>query len=135
VSVVTLRGIPREVRQFLERSIEGVEQLEILLLLSHYPERSWDAAAVADQLRLTPRIAAAHLEALGRRALLDVRIGDAVRYRFSPLSEQQAALVRQLAALYRDARGPILAFVAERRRRALEDFADAFRIGEDESDG
>jgi hypothetical protein len=127
--------IPPTVKQFLERRIESVEQLEVLLLLQQYADRSWNAAAVGDALRLTVGAAARSLEALGRRDLLDVRIGDDVWFRFSPATPDLAATVRQLADTYREARTPIITFVANRRRRALRDFSDAFRIREDEDNG
>jgi hypothetical protein len=127
--------IPPTVQRFLERRIESVEQLEVLLLLQQYADRSWNAAAVADALRLTVGTAGRSLEALGRRDLLDVRIGDDVWFRFSPATPELAATVRQLADAYREGRTPILAFVAARRRRGLHDFSDAFRIREEDDHG
>ena len=127
--------IPPAVRRLLDRSIDGVEQLEILLLLHDHSDRSWDADAVAGALRLTSGRAGAHLEALAQRQFLDVRIGDAMRYRYAPVSDAQAAAVRQLAAFYRDNRGPILQHVSARRLRSLQDFSDAFRIREDDENG
>jgi hypothetical protein len=127
--------IPAPVRRLLERSVDGVEQLEILLLLYHQAARSWDAESVGDALRLPASTAAAHLEALTQHEFLDVRIGDTMRYRYAPVTEAQAAAMRQLAAAYRDDRGSILHFVAAGRLRSLQDFSDAFRIGEDVQDG
>lgn len=127
--------LPANVRRFLDKRVDGVEQLEILLLLSHHADRSWDAAAVADALRLTARAAASHLEALARRELLDIRVGEDMRYRYSPVTEGQAAAVKRLAAIYRDNREQVLALVTARRLRSLQDFADAFRIHEDDDDG
>jgi DNA-binding MarR family transcriptional regulator len=132
---MTSRHVPAAVRRLLERAVDGVEQLEILLLLYHHAERSWNAEGVADALRLTPRVVAAHLEALAQRDLLDVRIAGEVRYRFAPATRAQTAAIVQLAAWYRDHRSSILALVSTRRRQSLQDFADAFRIREDDVDG
>lgn len=132
---MTASDIPAELRRFLDKSVDGVEQLEILLLLYHHGDRSWDADSVAESLRLAPRIAAAHLERLAGRDLLDVRIGEEMRYRFSPVTDRQTTMVKRLAASYRENRSAVVALVTARRLRALQDFADAFRIREDDTDG
>lgn len=123
--------LPRQVRRFLDSRVEGVEQLEILILLHQYPDRSWNAAGVADAVRLSPRTAERHLEALVQQHLLDVRLGGDVLYRYSPATDGLADLVRQVAEAYREQRGLVLAAVTARRLRALQDFSDAFRLGED----
>ena len=111
-----------------------VEQLEIILLLQRHAERSWDAAEVGEALGLDQRDVAHHLEVLGGRDLLDVRLGDDVRYRFSPGSPGAAAAARRVADAYRVNRGAVLAFVTARRHQSLKDFSDAFKLTEDDDD-
>ena len=123
------------VRGFLEDRVESVEQLEILLLLQRHPDRSWTAADAASELGLLESRVARHLEALGRRDLLDVRLGHNVRYRFSPATETLAAAARQVAEAYRERCSAVIAFVTTRRLRALRDFSDAFKLTEDPEDG
>jgi hypothetical protein len=133
---VTCGGVlPPAVRRFIEARIDSIEQLEIVLLLYRYPERSWTARDIADTLRLSPRAAARDLEMLARRNLLDVRLGDTVRYRYAPAVPELAAAARAVAECYRDKRTEIVALVAARGRRSLRDFADAFRITKDRDDG
>jgi hypothetical protein len=119
------------VRRFLERRIDDVEQLEIVLLLQQHAERWWAAADVAPALRLVERRAAKQLEILGGRHLLDVRLSDDVRYRFSPATPELEAAVKQVADSYREHRAETVAFVS-RGRRSLRDFSDAFRIKRDD---
>jgi hypothetical protein len=126
--------LPPDVRHFLGRCVETVEQLEIILLLQRHAERSWDAAEAGEALGLDHRDVAHHLEALGGRDLLDVRLGDHVRYRFSPGSSGAAAAARRVADAYRVNRGAVLAFVTARRHRSLKDFSDAFKLTEDDDD-
>jgi hypothetical protein len=127
--------LPDAVRQFLERRVETVEQLEIILLLQRQAARSWNAADVADALGFEEVAAAGHLEALGRRDLLDVRLGQNVRYRYSPATPELDAVVKQVADAYRYRRGAVLAFVTARRRRGpLQDFSDALKITGDPDD-
>jgi len=125
--------LPLAVRRFLERRIDNVEQLEILLLLQRRADRGWTAAQVADALQLTPRAAADQLEALGRRNLFDVRISADVVYRFSPATPELSGIVGQVMEAYRESRADVLHLVTGRRFRALRDFSDAFRLGEDEN--
>jgi predicted ArsR family transcriptional regulator len=124
--------LPPSVRRFVQRRIDTVEQLEILLLLQHHADRSWNAARVADALQLTEPAAAEHLEALGRRDLLDVRLSSDVVYRYSPATAELAGIVAQVVDAYREHRGDVLRLVTGRRLRALRDFSDAFRLGDDD---
>jgi hypothetical protein len=126
--------LPTRARRFLQRRIDNVEQLEIVLLLQHHQQRTWTGAAVAEALQLSPRAAAEHLETLARRALLDVRIGGDVRYRFNPATPELTATVKQVADCYRDNRTEVVSVVAT-NRRSLRDFSDSFRIKKDEQDG
>jgi len=126
--------IPPEVRRFLDRCIDGVESLDILLLLYQHQARSWDAAAVADALQMPRHRASTHLEALGGCNLLDIHIGAEMRYRFEPANEALRTGVRDLVSLYRTHRAAVIGYVAGRRFRALRDFSDAFRI-KDSTDG
>lgn len=119
--------LPPGVRRFIERRIDNIEQLEILLLLHRLGERSWSAEEVAEALRVTPRAAARHLEALTGRNLLDVRLGDEVRYRFAPAVPKLTTETKALADCYRERRSEVVALVAA-TRRSLRDFSDAFRI-------
>ncbi|HZT75661.1 MAG TPA: hypothetical protein VFA27_03325 [Vicinamibacterales bacterium] len=126
--------LPAPVRRFLQRSIDSIEHLEIVLLLQHHRTRTWTGADVATALQLSPRAAAADLETLAQRSLLDVRIDEDVRYRFAPATPELTAVLKQVAECYRDRRGEVVAAVAN-RRQALRDFSDAFRIRKDRQDG
>jgi hypothetical protein len=132
---VEQRGaVPINVRRFVEREIEGVEQLEILLFLHRHPSRSWDAASVAEALNLPARLVANHLETLGRRGLFDVRLASTVLYRFNAATPELAREVDRLADAYRESRGQLLALFMG-RHRSLKDFSDAFRFTKERSDG
>jgi DNA-binding transcriptional ArsR family regulator len=125
---------PLTVRRFVQREIDGVEQLEILLFLHRQRARSWDAATVAESLSLPERRVAHHLEALGRRGLLDVRLASTVLYRFNPATPELTRDVALLADAYRERRSEVLEWLAP-RRRTLKDFSDAFRFTKDRDDG
>ncbi|MBI3264392.1 MAG: hypothetical protein HYZ58_14765 [Acidobacteria bacterium] len=77
-------GISEQVRVFLERCVNGLEDLEILLFLQQHDDRAWTAATVAAELGLAERRSAEVLERLGSRNLLDVHIAHDVLYRYNP---------------------------------------------------
>ncbi len=126
--------IAATVRRFLYRSIANVEQLEVALLVQRFPNRFWDAAAVGEDLGLPERRAAAALEALAGQSLLDVRVGETLKYRFNPVTPEQRTAMRLLAELWREHRESLVRAVAT-KRRALRDFSDAFRLGPGDDDG
>jgi len=135
VTVPDSEGLPPVVRRFIDQRIDNVEQLEILLLLYREASRYWDVAAVAQAVYLTERSAEGHLETLAGRNLLDVRLTESVLYRFSPAPPELTLDVKQLAESYRERRGELLALLAPRRRKSLQDFSDAFRISGGRKDG
>jgi hypothetical protein len=124
-----------DVRRFIERCIDDIEQLETLLLLHRKATRYWDAAMVAQALNLPERLAADALEALGRRGFFDVRITSAVMYRFNPTTRESAEDVARLADVYKEHRRTLFVLLTSRRRRSLKDFADAFKMSKDSDDG
>jgi hypothetical protein len=78
--------------------------------------------------------AAAALETLASRNLLDVRISDAVRYKLDPASPQaRACLERTLAVAWQN-RGDVIRAIVQ-RPAAAQDFADAFRVRTRRTDG
>ncbi len=112
--------ISADVRRFVERRIDRIEQIEILLFVRRDTARFWTAADVGQALDLSERRVTDDLETLARRGLLDVRIGSEVVYRFSPATPALLQDVQRLAEVYADRRSDILAFVS--RRRSLRDF-------------
>jgi hypothetical protein len=127
--------VAEPVRRFVERQLESVEQLEIVLLLRREQSRFWDPRAVAMTLQIVERRTAENLEALASRGLLDVRIGTQVTYRYSPATPELARGMDRVAAAYSEHRVAVLALLMSRGRRSLRDFADAFRLDPDRDDG
>lgn len=127
--------LPAGVRRFIERRIESVEQLEVLLFLYREASRSWDAPGVAAALYLPEHQVANLLETLARGGLLDVRLASAMLYRFQPATPTLMLEVKGVADAYRDRRSQLLALLTPRPRQALKDFSDAFRFDKDPEDG
>src|ERR671914_1124136 len=63
-------ALPEDVRQFLLRYIDSVEQLEVLLLLCGSPSTAWSPEAVAQALYSNPTSVAYRLAMLQRHELI-----------------------------------------------------------------
>jgi DNA-binding IclR family transcriptional regulator len=105
------RRLQPSITRFLEQRISRFEGLDVLLLLHEHADRSWNASEVAVALRLTPSAAAEQLERLCQHDLLDVRLGNEVRYRFGPATSRLAAAVQRVARAYRTHRNDLVAFM------------------------
>jgi len=98
VSHLAPLNVPKAVLRFVREHIHSVSQLEVLLLLVTRPQ-PWSPAAVAAELRLTPRSAEIRLRDLQRRGLSRyVAVNDS--YTYVPTSEAQHAVITDLVACY-----------------------------------
>src|SRR5262245_8657518 len=125
---ISHHNLPDEVVHLIARCIDDVEQLEILLLLRGSGDRYQSADSIAETLFLERAGVASRLELLASRNLLDVRISDAVLYRFAPVPAETARHVDALAQSYAERRIAVLRAIGEHSNRAARAFADAFRI-------
>lgn len=117
--------IPDDIRRFVVHCIPSVPFLEALLLLREYPDRTWDAAAVAARLYLDPRAAGALLDDLARARLVAREDGDAYACRYAPETAELAALVDELAAVYRQHLIEVSTLIHSKGGRKAALFADA----------
>lgn len=124
----TEEALPREIRSFLDRHIDSITPLEILLLL-HRTGEPWEAARVADELKTSLEHATAALEALASARLVTSRgevfvIADDSKLR---------RLLDDLASLYGTHRVSIITRIFSKPTDSIRSFSDAFRLrrGED----
>jgi hypothetical protein len=121
-------------RQAVLRHLRTVEQFEILLLLARDTTRYWSPAAAGAELGVSESTARTALDALASRNLLDVRIGESVLYRLDPTPSATARAAERILVAARTRRTAVLTAIAA-GRRAVGDFADAFRISKRRRDG
>jgi hypothetical protein len=120
------------VAQFVAAHIDSVFRLDIVLLLARQTPRAFTPEEVARELRLDPYGAAAELEAMASRGLLDeVREGATVKYKFEPAREDVRRVVRELATLYAQRPTTIVTLIYTRPSDKLRSFADAFKLRKD----
>ena len=132
--------LPGAVLELLDYRIETFEQMEILLLLRKWSERSWTAQAVGEHLR-TPGQATEALDALRLAGLVQAGTnGSQLHYVYSPVSSHLDRAVSELARQYREQPIAIIRILSAnsiRRMRtgAARAFADAFVIRKREDNG
>jgi hypothetical protein len=124
-------GVPPEVRRFIEEHIGSVAQLEILLLLHARGGTELSAEAVARELRVEPRWAAAELRELTAHGLFEERSAPEPLYRFAPPTPELARAVVLLADAYRQRRVTVINLIFEKPSKNIRVFADAFRLRKD----
>lgn len=123
-------GISLEVVRFIERTINSVEQLEVLLFLMSNPGRQWTAQEISEKTRLPAASIASKLDQLVKAELV-AKEGDAVRYAPSS-SALEARVAQALDKAYQERRDTVIQLIYSRPLDHIRIFADAFRIKKEE---
>jgi hypothetical protein len=121
---VSSGGAPDEVLKFVDRYIDSVEQLEILLILCE-GERDWSAAEIFQRIQSSAGSIQQRLSGLTQAGLLTESNG---RFRFAPRDESMRQVMHDLAEAYRERRVRIIEAIYTRKTDAVQTFADAFKF-------
>ena len=121
-------GLPAEVLRLIADDLEGMEQVEVLLLLRGDEARAWTADEIAVQLRLRGPSAAKNVAALEERGLAAADGASPPAYRYAPRTEAKRAAVDALLVAYNTRPVTLVKAIYDRPATALRTFADAFRI-------
>jgi hypothetical protein len=119
---------PIDVRQFIDQNIESLAQLEALLLLRKDPQRSWDAAEMAQALYVPVEMAQALLAEFGRRQFAKVMPISDVRYTYNIVDAKLDDLIGRVAAEYQERRVGVISLIYSKPLNKVQTFADAFRL-------
>ena len=118
-----------EVQQFIERYVDSLAKLEILLLLRADPSRQWNACDVAKALYYSAHeVCEDQLASLARAALLACTSPAEKRYQYGPGSAELDRLVGDLAGAYQERRVAVITQIYSMPVNKIEVFADAFRL-------
>ncbi len=120
-------------KQLIATSVRSLDELHALVTCARARDRWWDAADLGQETGMTTALAEGVLENLARRNLLDVRIGEALRYRFSPASPELEVAVLAILDAYHKSPVAVTQLVVASMQRHLRDFSDAFRIRPDDT--
>ena len=123
-------------KEFLDRHIEVVEDLELLLLLRSHPEKEWDAVESANHIGLEPLATSARLLHLNRQGLVHhpEKAGRLARFSLGKLPQALELGLSELALAFSKSRMEVVNHIVTRQRKQFGSFADAFRL-RDPKDG
>jgi DNA-binding MarR family transcriptional regulator len=115
---------------FLQRCVANVDAVELLLLLSKDPQRSWDVSELRTQLAALANLSEADvvrcLDAFQQHGVI-VRDADR-RVRYRSLAEHDVQMAT-LARLYIERPVTLFRMIYALRDSKIKTFADAFRFG------
>lgn len=119
-----------EFRTFINKNINSVEQIEVLLILRANPERVWTVDEISAIMRSTPNSIRARLRSLAAKKLSAEVSDEGFRY---AASGRLDAMVEVLAEEYGRRRFSVIELVFSRPDAARQ-FADAFRLRDEEDE-
>jgi hypothetical protein len=125
-------NLPSEVVDFATRYTSSLDDLQVLMTCLEGRDRWWDALGMARHLGISLSAARRSLDRLAGRNLLDIRITADVRYQFNPGTPELEAAALSCAAAYRTNPVAVVQLAAGASRQTLRDFADAFRLRDDD---
>lgn len=117
--------IPKNVRQVIVRHIDSVQQVEILALLRHDPDREWTVAEVSRSLHIAADACQGWLDAFAAARLVE-RTGSG----FSHASRSRDA--DDLVECYSRRRLAVIDSIYNKPSPAIQSFSDAFRLRNDD---
>jgi hypothetical protein len=127
--------LPEDVRQFIERSLRSVEEIEVLRLLAENRSRSWSAADLGGELRTTASSAALRLASLRDLGFLQPEPGSGERFRFAPQSPEAESMALKVLSAYKDFPVTVVTLIFAKPAPSIQDFADAFRLKKEDDRG
>ncbi len=118
------RGLSEPLESLISQHMTSMDHVALLLTLREQPDGTHRPAEVAGQTRLEPSVVERVLRDLTSSHLVR-REGDA--YRYAPTAAARGA-VDEMALMYRTKPVTLVRAVYDRPARAVQSFADAFRL-------
>jgi hypothetical protein len=119
--------LPGDLERFIADHFDGLERLEIILLLRNDRSREFAPAEVTAELRLGPASAPEQLAQLARRGFVAAG-GEPPRYRYAPDGSEKERLMNDLARCYAERRVTVITQIFSPRSDPVLSFADAFKL-------
>lgn len=125
--------LPAGLLQFARAHVRSVEDLQVFILCVDRRDRWWDATGIARAVAISEPRARRILDQMARANLLDIRISDAVRFRFAPGVHELEQQALAFASAYHSNPTAVVKLIARSTvSDSVRDFADAFRIRRDD---
>ena len=125
---MSARELSPAVLAFLARHVRNLDDLQLLMSMIQSADLWWDVASAAREFGMTSLDARAALDRFASQNLLDLRLGEDVRYQFCPGTADLRDAARETLEAYRANPIAVARAAAPQTRRGITDFADAFRI-------
>ncbi len=123
-----------EIRGFISGHIDSVAMLEILLFFRKRQEREWTIEQVSVELRSSSPAIGTRAQQLFKKGLLK-RGTSEFSYQYEPSSKELDGLVEVLSQIYPKYQTRIIDQIYSPQKRAIQEFADAFRLKREDEDG
>jgi predicted transcriptional regulator len=125
-------GLEEEIRDFVDRYIDSVEQLEILILLKESAPQQWSAQEINEKLQSHFSSVQTRLRGLCKLNLINC---NAENYSYPGSDKSQEPKIEKLILAYKQKRIRVIEMIFSKPKDKLRDFADAFKIKKDPKDG
>lgn len=118
---------PEKVKKFIFEFVDSVELLDVLLLMSSDPSKSWNANKLSRELRTNVNSIESRLSFLKKIALIDASDSANDEFQFKPKDQALEQTVAELAAVYAAKKHRVLQLIFSPMKQA-RDIADGFRV-------
>ena len=125
------RPFSDELEKFIAAEINSLEQLEILLLLSGNPHRTWTVTGVYEVIKSSPQSVKDRLNEMADRGVLRKDVEGEVRYQFAPTNDQVWKITSELRDAYKERSVKVVQAIYSKPPDAVQEFARAFRLRKD----
>lgn len=123
------QDVPRVARRLIERHIDSVGRLDLLLVLYGDPRERWSGDRMAKQMRTPLRWTVAQMEALREAGIAGVEgNGDDRAWSYDPADDETADAVQELVSACRQDWPLVTKLVIDSRAGGAQAFSDAFRL-------
>jgi len=125
--------VPESIRKFVERCVDSVELLHVLMLLHDRVETAWTVRSISDELRSSETSVQARVRALIQTKVLAPEAMLEGHVRYVPFSPEVDAQAKETIEFYRRAPYRIVDLIFSKRTDAIRSIADAFRFRKEDS--
>ncbi|MBA2404141.1 MAG: hypothetical protein H0V66_05170 [Bdellovibrionales bacterium] len=117
-----------ELKEFINRNIPSIAQLELLFLFYSFPDKFWNNEELSKETRTNVSAVSRNLSQLLSRKLILKRDEN---YKYNPENQEINLQVQQFFMVYQERPVAVITFIYEKPRDVLQDFANAFKLKKD----
>jgi hypothetical protein len=128
VSGDSVTEIPNNVSQFIDQTIESLDQLEMLLAMYRQPGRQFGVADICQAAHASPETAETRLNRLVDAGLVRIADDTPLLYVYAPQSEEIEKLMGEIAEVYSNEPVVIIRRIYEKNAEHLRIFSEAFKL-------